>query len=168
MNIYAVYARSLRWVRSQDLDVSRIASLLLRRARSNTRRFSPLLRCRLRFALVRCGAMCLRGSRSMFAPAMPKSPAVLVVVEANPFPKVLALFGPFWKSPFLRPLLRFLVNIALFELFSWKSAKVCLLMHAITVSSAQWALARRFWGGGKRLVKLVPCVRVPNAEKSVF
>ena len=42
-------------------------------------------------------------------------------VMASPFPKVLALFSPFLalfgKARFFRPLLRFLVNIALFELF---------------------------------------------------
>ena len=33
--------------------------------------------------MVRCGAMFLRGSRSLFAPAVPESPPVLVVAEAR-------------------------------------------------------------------------------------
>eukprot|EP00117_Sycon_ciliatum_P023519 scpid105885/ scgid19975/ len=62
---------------------TRIASLLAEKSKEPYGQVISLLRCRLGFALVRCGAMCLRGSRSMFAPAMPESPAVLVAAEAR-------------------------------------------------------------------------------------
>ena len=64
---------------------TRIASLLAEKSKEPYGQIISLLRCRLGFALVRCGAtcMCLRGSRSMFAPAMPESPAVLVAAEAR-------------------------------------------------------------------------------------
>ena len=62
---------------------SRIASLLAEKSKEPYAQIISLLRCRLGFALVRYGAMCLRGSRSMFAPAVPESPAVLVVAEAG-------------------------------------------------------------------------------------
>ena len=62
---------------------TRIASLLAEKSKEPYGQIISLLRCRLGFALVRCGAMSLRGSRSMFAPAVPESPAVLVAAEAR-------------------------------------------------------------------------------------
>ena len=87
-------------------------------------------------------------------------------VESSPFPKVLALFGPFWKSPFLSPFIAFLVNVALFELFLAEKVlkSVCSCMRS-QFPSARRALARRFFWSNK-LVKLVPGVH--NAVKSGF
>ena len=62
---------------------SRIASLLAEKSKEPYAQNTSLLLCRLGFALVRCGAMCLHGSRSIFAPAVPESPAMLVVAEAR-------------------------------------------------------------------------------------
>ena len=64
---------------------TRIASLLAEKSKEPYGQIISLLRCRLGFALVRChgcGAKYVPAwlkSRSMFAPAVPESPAVLVL-----------------------------------------------------------------------------------------
>ena len=66
----------------------------------------------------------------------------------SPFPKVLALFGPFWKGTLLSPFIAIFSEYRPFELFlAEKVLKIYLLMHAITVSECSRGLGTPlFWG----------------------
>ena len=88
----------------------------------------------------------------------------------SPFPKVLALFSPFFalfgKARFFRPVFLFLWKSPFLSFFSWKSAKIGLLMNAITVSECSMCLSTLFFFWGNKMVRLVPGVH--NAEKVGF